>query len=934
MLKKSTIIEAPSVDEWKFVEAMKQPLCRKTHWSRQISNTVEVSLADGVSFEFNFPDNQQLLKTAHNDLKRFLKSTGIETGKFKITTGIITTAIPETYRLTITDNSCRIEAGDTEGIRRGIYFLEDKLLRSEGPFLKKGVIERHPVIKTRISRCFFGPLKRPPFYIDELLDDTDYYPDEYLNRLAYEGINGLWLTISFKELARTSFSPHDEHALQRLAKLSQIVDKCLRYGIKIYIFCIEPIAFDPNDPILKKYPELGGNRTDGKISFCPSSQIAITYLQTAVKSIFEQVEHLGGMIVLSVGEWHTLCCNIWGGNNCPVCSKIPQWESLAKSLSAMEAGMREVAPEAELISWPYGQAILWGMDESMEAASHVPENVTLMHNFESFGGKTQLNKYRRISDYWLSYIGPSNFFKQCAQRAKNKQTKMFAKLQVACSHEVATTQYVPVPGNLYKKYKEMHRLGVSGVMQCWYFGAYPSLMTKAAGELAFAPFPKTEDEFLLKIAQIYWGEHARETIKAWKLFAESYDNYPLTNVLGYVGPMHDGIVWPLHLKPVYRRLAPSWRLDWPTAGDRVGESISELKHKAGDFSLNEIILLLTRMAEKWHEGVTILKQLEQFFSQDTERLKEIGIAEALGLLFCSGRNIFKFYQLRETLSSQDNAKQEQLKTLELMRGIVLQEIRNSKRMVVLTENDSSIGFHSEAEGYKFSPEKLKSRIGLLHQLLTEEFPGVEDCIRKNLMPFAIPHNAKTVQCPKFTRIPQAVDWQHVEFQKMQYTGKYQIRYKDAYPEVFFEPLIDKHDCAYWKVGYDNQNLYFFCKADNIKKDDSFKLEIEPDRLRWHQEFIIGINSEKVHSGTQEDNPNFQGTVTISKTQWDAMIKIPFATLNLPNGFKDCIRVNVMRAYLDDDSNKIVNSWLKPRPMRAVFILGHHNPKNFGWLVPG
>jgi hypothetical protein len=932
IMKTTTSIEQPPVNDWEFIEAMKQPLCRKTRWNRQTVKPTEVSLMTGVSFELDFPDDEHILETAYNDLDNFLQSAGVGAGTFKIITGIITTAIPETYRITVTDDSCRIEAGDTEGIRRAIYFIEDELLRNDGPFLEKGVIERHPVIKSRISRCFFGPLKRPPFYVDELLDETDYYPAEYLNRLAYEGVNGLWLTISFKELARTSFAPQDEHAMQRLAKLAQIVEKCRQYGIKIYIFCIEPIAFDPNDPILKKYPELGGNRTAGKVGFCPSSKTAIAYLRTAVRSIFEQVEHLGGMIVLSVGEWHTLCCNIWGGNNCPICSKIPKWESLAKSLGAMETGMREVAPEAELISWPYGQPALWGMDESIEASSHLPENVILMHNFESYGGETQLGKYREISDYWLSYIGPSNFFTECAKRAKLQQTKMFAKLQVACSHEVATTQYVPVPGNLYKKYQRMHELGVSGVMQCWYFGAYPSLMTKAAGELAFAPFPKTEDDFLLHLAKINWGSYASQIVKAWKIFSESYDNYPLTNVMGYVGPMHDGIVWPLHLEPVYRRMTPSWRLDWPVAGDRVGECIKELTAKDSDFSLDEIILLLTRMADKWHEGVTIMTQLEPYFSDDIERLKELGIAEALGLLFRSGLNIFKFYQLRETLPNHDATQQQQSEILEAMKIIVNEEIENSTRMVVLSEQDASLGFHSEAEGYRFTPEKIKARIELLQQLLAVEFPRVAARINKHQQPFVLPDDAQTVQCYKFTQSPQPADWQQIDFQKIVHSGQRQVRYQGAYPGVFFEPHLNNHDTAYWKAGYDNQALYFCCQADNIKQGDSFKLEIETDRLSWHQEFIVGIDGKLSHSQMQGDKPEFQAKVTTFENSWQVLVTIPFATLKVSDIFSD-LRVNVIRAYLNDDESSSLNSWLEPHPLRAIFILGDHNPMDLAWLIP-
>ena len=61
---------------------------------------------------------------------------------------------------------------------------------------------KKPWIENRITRCFFGPIKRPPYNRDELMDDVDYYPDAYLDRLAREGVNGLWLTIEFKDFSK------------------------------------------------------------------------------------------------------------------------------------------------------------------------------------------------------------------------------------------------------------------------------------------------------------------------------------------------------------------------------------------------------------------------------------------------------------------------------------------------------------------------------------------------------------------------------------------------------------------------------------------------------------------------------------------------------------------------------------------------------------
>jgi hypothetical protein len=67
------------------------------------------------------------------------------------------------------------------------------------------------------------------------MDDVDYYPDEYLNRLAHEGVNGLWLSIKFIDLVPSRFFPaHAKDHKVRIAKLQRTVahapDTALRYS--------------------------------------------------------------------------------------------------------------------------------------------------------------------------------------------------------------------------------------------------------------------------------------------------------------------------------------------------------------------------------------------------------------------------------------------------------------------------------------------------------------------------------------------------------------------------------------------------------------------------------------------------------------------------------------------------------------------------------
>ena len=141
---------------------------------------------------------------------------------------------------------------------------------------------------------------------DELMDTVDYYPDQYLNRLAHEGVNGLWLTVDFRDLVSTTYTPEaGKDGGKRLAKLKRTVDQCLRYGIRTYIFTIEPRAWGNQPPyyndinVLEHYPELGGVRSGNIVYFCPSSKTAQDYLYQVVNKIFTEVPELGGIINIS-----------------------------------------------------------------------------------------------------------------------------------------------------------------------------------------------------------------------------------------------------------------------------------------------------------------------------------------------------------------------------------------------------------------------------------------------------------------------------------------------------------------------------------------------------------------------------------------------------------------------------------------------------------
>ena len=719
--------EPPSRENWGFLRELKAREVRRAIWTRTANPEHELDLANGFRLLNNFPNEDGLLQTAFDDLDLCLAELGLTaTGPVQIRLQKAAVQGPESYSLAVDRDGVTVTAEDREGMRRAIFFLEDQLNGQDGPFLPYGVQTRKPWVRNRISRCFFGPIKRPPFNRDELMDDMDYYPDEYLNRLAHEGINGLWLTVVFRELAETSFYKRDPDANQRLAKLRRTINQCLRYGIKTWIFAIEPRWLAKDDPLIKANPELAGAiGWDGNHAFCPSSPAAQQLLYETTKDIFTQLPGLGGFLNISHGERLTNCLStvLATSNNpinCPRCGPRPKWQIHYDTTNALSRGMREANPEAEMISWLYQpQPAQERGDWVYELARHVPEGVVLQYNFESGAMRKQLDRWRSGGDYWLSYIGPSASFSRVAENAVASGAEMSAKIQVGCSHEVATVPFVSTPGLLYQKYKAMQAKGCAHVMQCWYFGNYPGIMNQAAGELAYETFEDSEADFLLRLARGKWGRYAPDVAEAWGHFTEAYSNYPLSNDMQYYGPMHAGITWPLFLKIHLKPLGPTWKPDFPPSGDTIGECLE-------NHTLEEALLLATRMAEGWDKGMVILNRIAPAFANDRDRSLDIGVSAALGLQFRSARNILEFYLHRRELFLRENADSKAL--LVRLRDLVELEKANTRSMIELCRQDSRLGFHSEAEAHQYCEDRLAWRLQILDELLAGEFAEVEEAV--------------------------------------------------------------------------------------------------------------------------------------------------------------------------------------------------------------
>ncbi len=406
----------------------------------------------GVCIRDNFPDPDGLLETAFTDFHEFLRVYGFGEGDYEIVFEEKQQSCYEAYTIDISKTRCVVLAGDTEGIRRAVVFLEDEMLRREGCFLPVGTITRAPFIKTRISRCFFSPHYNPNSE-GELADEIEYYPTEYLNRLAHEGVNGLWIQERFFNLLPSDIVPeYGASSERRIKKLNRVIKRCARYGIRVYILGVEPASTYDN-PLLTNHPDmLGHTFVRGLRTVCPSTEKGRAYIEESIKRLFTLAPDLAGFINISVGEAVASCGadETDPGLNCPHCLNAGLTKSGAITLCEhmMRRALDAVKPEAEIISWTYALRTFHDKNVS-DYLENRDIRVPHLQNFEDLGEPVQLGKPRLAYDYWLAYAGPGKLFEKSAEAARRRGSSMYAKIQVCNSHEVASVPYVQVQGILY-----------------------------------------------------------------------------------------------------------------------------------------------------------------------------------------------------------------------------------------------------------------------------------------------------------------------------------------------------------------------------------------------------------------------------------------------------------------------------------------------------
>jgi hypothetical protein len=341
-------------------------------------------------------------------------------------------------------------------------------------------------------------------------------------------------------------------------------------------------------------------------------------------------------------------------------------------------------------------------------------------------------------------------------------------------------------------------------------------------------------------------------------------------------------------------------------------------------------------------------------------LKDIGIAAALGLQFQSGCNILQFYSRREQLADARKPAERRAILLK-MKGIVRSEIRTSAALLPLAEADSRLGFHSEAEGYKYFPALIRWRIRQLQRLLKCEFPSVERRAKRRGSLFPEYTGEKpvgpTYKCRLVSGTPpsdggvwdglpqaECAHWLRKTFDRERWL-------KCPYDGYASNPVpeADRDGRAtFWKCCRTADALYFriLCEPGTVRSaageafgGNEVQVLVEPERTL--PRIIFRLTSDgsvacvRDDGYARRDDKPWNGSSRLDESGWTMMLEMPFNRLGIRGGGKRRpIRVNVVRITPPkEDGGTVSCSWVERKPIKGQLAWGDLNPAaDFGWLL--
>lgn len=521
------------------------------------------------------------------------------------------------------------------------------------------------------------------------------YPDGLLQRLAGEGVNGVWLHAVLRDLAPggEAFPEFGSRHEERLANLRALVERAARFGVKVYLYINEPRGMP--HPFFENRRETAGVQEETLTAMCTSHPAVRGWMENALAHVFGEVPGLGGVYAITASENLTNCASHGGWKSCPVCKDRGDADILAEVVSVIERGVHRGAPEAAVLISDWG----WrGHGDAAEIIPKLPKEIALMSVSEwslpiERGGVRSV-----VGEYSISSVGPGPRALPHWQAARKFGLKTGAEIQFNNTCEIATVPYLPVMDLVAEHCGRLVSAAQLDAMFIgWTMGGHPSPNLRLAGVVDSAD-PKKISSILDEAARERFGEegapHAR---RAWTHFSQGFREYPFHISVVYTCPVQWGAANPLYAEKTGYS-ATMWGIPY-----------DDLDGWRGPYPPEVFASQFEKVMEDWDRGIEELARAVELTPShvQSDAAADLRYADAAGIHFESVANQSRFVAARDALASASGEAAAGLRRE--IQTLLQSESKLARELYDLVQSDSRIGFEPSCQ-YFYLPLDLVEKV--------------------------------------------------------------------------------------------------------------------------------------------------------------------------------------------------------------------------------
>jgi hypothetical protein len=355
-----------------------------------------------------------------------------------------------------------------------------------------------------------------------------------------------------------------------------------------------------------------------------------------------------------------------------------------------------------------------------------------------------------LRDYSLNQIGPAEVTEAQIEEAKNRNMRVFSKVDTFASWQYGTIPYLPCPYQWHDRYKALEKSGVNGTLESWSSGYKPNFLSKLRAWTCWTDYPSFET-LLNQTATVIFGKNQQEQVlKAWEHFSRAIRLVPDTgpnmgtnNAIGnpiffQVPPVRTATFTYSWSDPAKNDpdLNPYWPFTvsrmvfFPDFSNQVNRAEQYARNATGIVATNETKILplflnyLKKAIDEMERGLTLYRSaaINSPEAKRREAVREVIVAEQLQRMMQSDYAILEFEDLRMKLV-KEKEKEAIQEILDRMENIVKDEIERTELSLLATTRDSRMGFQFEQD-YVYTPYSLKEKLLVLKDTLLYQLPKV------------------------------------------------------------------------------------------------------------------------------------------------------------------------------------------------------------------